>query len=78
MDLTLSDSELAFRDELRKWLAEHNPGDEPDDESTNRGFEWRREWQRKLHEGGWAAVHWPQEYGGRGATLVESASSARS
>jgi alkylation response protein AidB-like acyl-CoA dehydrogenase len=73
MDLTLSDSELAFRDELRNWLADHNPGAEPDDESTNRGFEWRRAWQRTLHEGGWAAVHWPKEYGGRGATLVESA-----
>jgi alkylation response protein AidB-like acyl-CoA dehydrogenase len=73
MDLTLSENELAFRDELRAWLAEHNPGAEPGDESTNRGFEWRRRWQRMLHEGGWAAVHWPQEYGGRGATLVESA-----
>src|SRR5207248_7014511 len=27
----------------------------------------------KLNEGGWAGLHWPREYGGRGATLVESA-----
>src|SRR6202035_5658749 len=30
-----------------------------------------RAWQRKLYEGGWAAVSWPKEYGGRGATLME-------
>jgi alkylation response protein AidB-like acyl-CoA dehydrogenase len=73
VDLKLSESELAFRDELRTWLAAHHPGDEPADEDTNAGFEWRREWQRTLHGGGWAAVSWPAEYGGRGATLVEQA-----
>ena len=26
-----------------------------------------------LHEGGWAAVHWPEEYGGRDAGVTESA-----
>src|SRR5918912_1440353 len=36
-------------------------------------FAWTRDWQRRLHEGGWAGVHWPREYGGRGATLTESA-----
>jgi len=30
-----------------------------------------RAWQRKLHEGGWAGLHWPREYGGRGATPKE-------
>ena len=44
-----------------------------EDESTHHGFRQLRDWQRKLNEGGWAAVHWPVEYGGRGATLVESA-----
>ena len=32
-----------------------------------------RDWQRRLYDGGWAGVHWPTEYGGRGATLTESA-----
>jgi alkylation response protein AidB-like acyl-CoA dehydrogenase len=71
MDLTLSPSERAFRDELRAWLAANHPGPEP--EGMGRGFEFRRDWQRRLHEGGWAGVWWPTEYGGRGATLVESA-----
>jgi alkylation response protein AidB-like acyl-CoA dehydrogenase len=71
VDLTLSPSEEAFRDELRAWLAENHPGQPPpgDDES----FEFSREWQRKLHEAGWAGVSWPKEYGGRGATLIEQA-----
>jgi alkylation response protein AidB-like acyl-CoA dehydrogenase len=71
VDLTLSPSEEAFRDELRAWLEDNHPGQGPDGEDA--GFEFRREWQRKLHEGGWAGLSWPKEYGGRGATLVEQA-----
>jgi alkylation response protein AidB-like acyl-CoA dehydrogenase len=72
MDLTFSERELTFRDELRAWFAEHDPGAEPGhDEDAHYG--WRRDFQRRLAEGGWAAVHWPREYGGRGATLTESA-----
>ncbi len=71
MDLTLSPSEEAFRDEVRSWLAEHHPGAAPEDE--NEAFEFARRWQRKLHDGGWAGVSWPEQYGGRGATLIEQA-----
>ena len=28
-------------------------------------------WQKKKAEGGWVCLHWPKEYGGRGATPVE-------
>jgi len=71
MDLTFSDSEHAFREELRAWLADNEPGAEPDGEEAK--LRWRRDWQRRLNEGGWAGVHWPEEYGGRGATLMQSA-----
>ncbi len=71
MDLTLSPSEEAFRDELRAWLAENHPGEPPADDSE--AFEFRRRWQRKMHERGWAGISWPTEYGGHGATLVEQA-----
>jgi alkylation response protein AidB-like acyl-CoA dehydrogenase len=71
MDLTLSSSELAFRDELRAWLAENHPGREP--EGDEAAFAFRRAWQRQLHAAGWAGVSWPSQYGGRGATLVEQA-----
>jgi alkylation response protein AidB-like acyl-CoA dehydrogenase len=30
-----------------------------------------RRWQRQLHDGGWAGLHWPAAYGGRGATPLE-------
>jgi alkylation response protein AidB-like acyl-CoA dehydrogenase len=71
VDLTLSPSEESFRDELRAWLKENDPGREPDGDIA--GFEFRRAWQRRLHDAGWAGVSWPKEYGGRGATLVEQA-----
>ena len=72
MDLTFSQDELEFRDELREWLAANSPGEEPrgDEDAI---FAFRTSWQRSLYEAGWAAVHWPQEYGGRDATLMESA-----
>jgi len=71
MDLTFTEGQIAFRDELRAWLEEHPPGPEPEGEDA--GYDWRRDWQRKLDEGGWAGVHWPKEYGGRGAELMETA-----
>jgi alkylation response protein AidB-like acyl-CoA dehydrogenase len=71
VDLTLSPAEEAFRDELRAWLEANNPGREP--EGDEAGFDFRRRWQRTLNDAGWAGVAWPKEYGGRGATLVESA-----
>jgi alkylation response protein AidB-like acyl-CoA dehydrogenase len=71
VDLTLSPAEEAFRDELRSWLESNHPGDEPSGDEP--AFEFRRDWQRKLHEAGWAGVSWPKDYGGRGATLIEQA-----
>jgi alkylation response protein AidB-like acyl-CoA dehydrogenase len=74
VDLTLSPSEAAFRDQFRAWL-EANIGPHPPREPTGdeAAFEFRRDWQRRLHADGWAGVTWPKEYGGRGATLVEQA-----
>jgi alkylation response protein AidB-like acyl-CoA dehydrogenase len=72
VDLTFTDTETEFRDELRAWLADNVPG-EPPAEGEDASYEWRRSFQRRLAEGGWAAVHWPAEYGGRGATLTQSA-----
>jgi alkylation response protein AidB-like acyl-CoA dehydrogenase len=71
MDLRLSPAEEAFRDELRAWLADNHPGEEPSGDEA--AFQFRRDWQRRLNEAGWAGVSWPREYGGRGATLIEQA-----
>jgi alkylation response protein AidB-like acyl-CoA dehydrogenase len=65
-------SVLEFRDELRAWLREHPP---PDVEvvATVEDAGVLREWQRTLDAGGWVGIHWPVEYGGRGASLTKVA-----
>jgi alkylation response protein AidB-like acyl-CoA dehydrogenase len=74
MDLTFSDRERAFREELRGWLAANPPDPEPaQGAGEDAHYAWRRAWQRRLYEDGWAAPHWPAQYGGRGSTLTESA-----
>jgi alkylation response protein AidB-like acyl-CoA dehydrogenase len=72
MDLTLSPSEEEFRNEVRTWLQENHPGPEPE-AGLDEIMVFRREWQLKLHEAGWAGISWPKEYGGRGATMIEQA-----
>jgi len=72
VDLTLSEDELAFRDEAREWLVanvETTPGFASFDEE----FEWGRRWQARLAADRWVGIHWPRQYGGRDATPVEVA-----
>ena len=76
MDFSFSARELAFADEARRWLEANVPAAWRRDHCWSRSddpmwFEIARPWQRKLHEGGWSAIAWPREHGGRGATVVE-------
>ena len=71
MDLTESDAERAFRAEARAWLAANKPPRPLPSGDTADGFAVNRAWERTLFEGGWAVVSWPEEYGGRGASLWE-------
>jgi alkylation response protein AidB-like acyl-CoA dehydrogenase len=71
MDLDLTGAERAFRDEARAWLAEHVPRAPLPSMDTPEGFRAHQEWERTLAEARWSVVSWPQEYGGRGASLVE-------
>src|SRR5438128_5689050 len=65
-----SGEEEAFRTELRAWLAAHLPAEPvPDGEEERHRF--LRAWQRSLAASHWVGIHWPHEYGGRGATLKE-------
>jgi alkylation response protein AidB-like acyl-CoA dehydrogenase len=72
MDLNLTAEEKQFRDELRTWLKANVPKDwnEWREKPIEESFTYLRVWQRKLYEGGWAAVSWPKEYGGRSASLM--------
>ncbi|WP_405136286.1 acyl-CoA dehydrogenase family protein [Nocardia sp. NBC_01388] len=71
MDLTFTPEQQAFRAEVRTWLTENSAGPVPGDETAR--FAQRVDWQRRLNDAGWAAVHWPAQFGGRGATYTETA-----
>src|SRR5882724_7324990 len=71
MNLSFSPVEEAFRLRLRQWLAD-NPPEISDSESLDDEVRELRRWQRRLYEGGWVALHWPKEYGGQGATVIEN------
>lgn len=71
MDLDLTDSERAFQQEARDWLAANVPAEPLPSLDTPEGFVLHQEWEAKLAEARWSVVSWPEEYHGRGASLVE-------
>src|SRR5579864_2629935 len=70
VDFELSQSERAFRDEVRGWLKANSP---PDDGASDMKtfIENRRAWQKKLYEAGYVGMTWPEEYGGRGRSFMD-------
>ncbi|QEU09468.1 acyl-CoA dehydrogenase family protein [Paracoccus yeei] len=72
MQLDYTDDQNRFRQEVRGWMAENVPtGPLESFDSTRKGFEQHRDWERKLAEGRWGMVTWPEAYGGRGLNLIE-------
>lgn len=71
MELSWSPGEQAFRAELSEWLAAHVPAEPLPSGDTREGFVRHLEWERTLFDARWAVVSWPEEYGGRGASLWE-------
>lgn len=75
MDFSYPTDVERFRAELREWLSA-NLTDELIAARRPSGhndvvFEKLRAWNRTMADAGWAAVSWPREYGGRGATVLE-------
>ena len=75
MDFSYPPEVEQFRKELRAWLAA-NLTEEVVAAGRRRGrdpdtFEMLRAWDAAVADAGWGAVSWPQEYGGRGATVLE-------
>ena len=75
MDFSYPAEVEPFRKELRAWLST-NLTDEVKTADRHRGrdpqaFETLRAWDAAVADAGWGAVSWPQEYGGRGATVLE-------
>jgi alkylation response protein AidB-like acyl-CoA dehydrogenase len=71
MDLTFSEEQREFRQEVRTWLEEHVPTEGGDDRDFAAMRAFDTAWQRTQYEGGWAGIAWPKEYGGRGLSVVE-------
>jgi alkylation response protein AidB-like acyl-CoA dehydrogenase len=76
VDLAFTPDEEAFRAELRAWLRDNMPpgwstADRPEPATLGDEVSFLRGWQRRLHDGRWVGIHWPREYGGRGASVIE-------
>lgn len=75
MDLHDSPTEAAFRAEARAFLCAHAGEGKLDyyeeETSTPELLAAAKRWQRTLYESRWAALHWPERYGGRGLGPVE-------
>jgi alkylation response protein AidB-like acyl-CoA dehydrogenase len=72
--------EAIFRAEARAWIDANAPRElEAELKAVGFGAALRspdaikisKAWQKKKAEAGWACLHWPKEYGGRGATPIQ-------
>ena len=72
MDLSFTPEEQAFAAEIRAWLAVHLELP-PSFATLDEEIAWGRAWQAKLAADRWVGIHWPSEYGGRGASPVQVA-----
>ncbi|CAB4729397.1 MAG: acyl-CoA dehydrogenase [Actinobacteria bacterium] len=71
MDLSLSESELAFQAEARAWLAANVPAQPLPSMDTEAGWAAHQEWEATLADARWSVVSWPTKYHGREASLIE-------
>lgn len=73
MDVEFSAEDLAFRDEVRAFIAESYPAHlrGKQDEGEELSKEDFLAWHRVLHAKGWVAPAWPVEYGGTGWTPTQ-------
>ena len=71
MDLGWTPSEQAFRAEVRAWLEANVPQVPLPSGDSAEGFALHVAWEKKLFAERLSVVSWPEEYGGRGASLME-------
>jgi pimeloyl-CoA dehydrogenase large subunit len=73
MDLRFTPEENAFREEVRTFFKENLP--DGIRKKAAEGIRYVKDdivtWQRILNKKGWAAPHWPREYGGTGWSPVQ-------
>ena len=71
MDLEFGAADEAFRAEVRGWLRANVPAEPLPSLETEEGFALHREWERRLGEARLGVVSWPEEYGGRGVSVLQ-------
>jgi alkylation response protein AidB-like acyl-CoA dehydrogenase len=73
MDLNYSAEDLAFRDEVRRWLGDNLPAELRDKVIEHRELtkDDLQRWHRLLAAKGWVAPGWPLEWGGTGWSVVQ-------
>lgn len=70
MDLHYSEADTEFRARAREWLRANVPAHRRP-AGGHEAARFDREWQRKLHDHGWAGVAWPKEFGGLGLSGLQ-------
>ena len=75
MDLSFSKQELAFRDEVRDFIAQNlTEDDRRGQRLTTGGLSEKAvfgNWHAALYKKGWVAPYWPKEHGGAGWTAAQ-------
>ena len=68
MDMSFSPEHLAFREEVKTWIAQTLPEDLAKIAAVDGHFEHSAtmRWHKLLAKKGWIAPNWPQEFGGPG------------
>ena len=73
MNLSFSEEDLKFQDEVRSFIAENYPAEIKN--KMDNGIPVSKDdiltWQRILSKKGWFAINWPEEYGGTGWTVTQ-------
>ena len=73
MDLNFTPEELAFRQDIRAWVAQNLPGDIADKVRNYQRLtrDDHQRWARILGQKGWLGWGWPQEFGGPGWNAIQ-------
>jgi alkylation response protein AidB-like acyl-CoA dehydrogenase len=69
MDFADSPEEAAFRQRLRGWLHENNPG-LPASSTSDEYWDGQAGWHHSLYDAGFFGLSWPKEIGGHGLPTV--------
>jgi len=71
MDIAYTPEQQAFRAEVRAWMEANVPSRPLITLEREEGYRQHVVWERKLAEGNWGMVTWPEAYGGRGLDLIQ-------